>query len=93
MARKKPDPEPTVIDEPEQTIFDETIDYLIVLDAYASQRSITGMEQGYGVMNKNTGVIELRFGTYAEALSGLMVLQDKYDEYMVLYKRKMGMLN
>lgn len=81
------------LEQPRERELDETIDYLIIVENYASARSMTGMDQGYGILNKNTGVVELRFGAYSEALQGLMVCQDSYDKYMTIYKTKMGMLN
>lgn len=92
MSKKKP-PEPVKVDEPSEALLDETIDYIIIVETYSSQRSLTGTDQGYACLNKNTGVVELRFGAYSEALQGLMMLQDAYDKYYTEYKKKMGMLN
>lgn len=82
-------------DLPEQRLLDETIDYIIIIETYLSTqgRSLTGTEQGYAILNKQTGVVEMRFGTYGDALQGLMLCQSHYDEFMAAYKQKMGMLN
>lgn len=89
---KKP-PSEVAVEEPDERLLDETIDYIIIIETYPSQRSMTGTEQGYGVLNKMTGVVEMHFGAYGEALQGLMMAQDHLDKFMAVYKEKMGMLN
>lgn len=94
MPKAKKPPEP-VVDEYEERLLDETDSYIIIIETYASPqgRSLSGLEQGYGVLNKMTGVVEMRFGAYGEALQGLMMAQDHLDKFMAIYKAKMGMLN
>lgn len=80
--------------EPDERLLDETAEYIIIVETYTSNgRSLNGLEQGYGILNKMTGVVEMRFGAYGEALQGLMMAQDHYDKFMAAYKQKMGMLN
>lgn len=95
MSKKHAPPEEVKPEEPPERLLDETIDYIIIVETYYSQggRSLTGQEQGYAILNKNTGVVEMRWGCYSEALQGLMMLQEQYDKYMTIYKTKMGMLN
>jgi len=93
MSRKKPEPESAEVDEHEARLLDETAEYIIIVETYASPRSINGMDQGYGILNKMTGVVEMRFGNYGEALQGLLLCQSHYDKFMTEYKKQMGMLN
>lgn len=82
------------LNEPaDERLLDETIDYIIIIETYPSQHTTEGVDQRYGILNKNTGVVEMRWSCYSEALQGLLLLQEKYDEYMVVYKKKMGMLH
>lgn len=81
------------IDGPDERLCDETCDYIIFVETYPYSGTVTGMDQRYGILNKMTGVVELRFGTYGEALQGLLACQEHYDRFMIEYKRKMGMLN
>lgn len=92
MSKKNKKPEPEV-DEPKEILLDETCDYIITIETYPDQSSMTGGRQGYGCLNKMTGVVELRFGCYSEAIQGILMLQDQYDKHMAVYKQKMGMLN
>lgn len=92
------EPKPVVapeveVDEPSERLLDETEDYIIIVETYSSQRSMTGTDQGYGILNKHTGVVEMRWACYAEALQGLILLQDQMDKWMTAYKKRMGMLN
>jgi len=81
------------VDEPPERHLDETCDYIIVVETYWNQRSMDGRDQGYGILNKHTGVVEMRWACYSEALQGLMLLQENYDKYMTIYKKSQGMLN
>lgn len=91
MSKKVP--EPVEVAELDERLLDETVDYIIIVETYSSQRSMTGVDQGYGILNKMTGVVEMRFGVYGEALQGLLLAQDHHDKFMAEYKKKMGMLN
>ena len=84
---------PVEVDDPPERHLDETCDYLIIVETYSSQRSMTGTDQGYGILNKNTGVVEMRWACYSEALQGLMLCQESHDKYMAIYKRSQGMIN
>lgn len=82
------------LNEPaDERLLDESIDYLIIVETYGTPHTMTGTDQRYGILNKNTGVVEMRWNCYSEALQGMMLLQDQYDKHMTDYKRKMGMLN
>jgi len=94
MPKKPPkDAVERLSDPPEPRVFDATDDYEIVLEDYISQRSRTGVDTGYGIRNKRTGSIEMRFGAYAEALSWMMILQEKLNEQMVIFHQTQGKLN
>jgi hypothetical protein len=92
-SRKSKQPEREPIGPLEPRIFDATVDYEIILEEYRSDRSRTGMDTGYGIRNKRTGSVEMRFGAYAEAMSWMMILQSKLDEQMVLFHQTQGTLN
>ncbi len=81
------------VEEPSERQLDESCDYLIIIETYPSPMTQTGIDQRYAILNKNTGVVEMRWNCYSEALQGLMLLQDQFDKHMTEYKRKMGMLN
>lgn len=91
MSKKKT--EEVIVDEPSERLLDESVDYIIIIETYSSPNSMIGLDQRYGILNKNTGVVEMRWNLYSEALQGLMLLQDQYDKHMTAYKQKMGMLN
>lgn len=93
MSRAK-EKEPSLkVDEIDERLLDETVDYIIIIETYSSPNSMIGLDQRYGILNKNTGVVEMRWNLYSEALQGLMLLQDQYDKHMTAYKQKMGMIN
>lgn len=93
MAKRKQKESDAELPELQQPEYDQTIDYAIIVEHYQSQRSLTGQDSGYGILNKNTGVVEMRWSCYSEALQGLILCQETYDKYMTIYKQKMGMLN
>lgn len=93
MGKKPKLDEEVKVDEPVERLLDESCDYLIIIETFHSQMTLDGRDQRYAILNKNTGVVEMRWNCYSEALQGLMLLQDQYDKYQTLYKQKMGMLN
>lgn len=90
---KKPKLEVESPETPKELELEETADYVIIVEAFHSSRSVGGIDAGYGILNKHSGVVDLRFGNYAEALQGLIMLQEAYDKYMAEFKRKTGGLN
>lgn len=93
MAKLPKKEDGVTVDEPDERLLDETCDYIIIVETYSSQRSMTGVDQGYAILNKMTGVVEMRFAVYGEALQGLLLAQDHHDKFMAEYKKRMGMLN
>jgi hypothetical protein len=79
--------------EERELILEETNDFEIVIEQYVNQRSVTGVDLGYGIRNKRTGVIEMRWGAYAEALQGLMLLQESLDKFQSQFEAKQGKLH
>ena len=78
---------------PSVMTLEQTADYEIVVEWYASQRSLTGTEAGYAVRNRKTRVVEARFNAYAEALQGLPQIQENFDRFMGKFVRDRGGLN
>lgn len=76
------------LDQAPETVLDSTTDFEIFIEPHLSNRSLSGLDLGYGVRNKNTKVVEMRWGAYSEAIQGLMVLQENYDKYMSIYNKK-----
>lgn len=79
-------------EDPER-ILDQTTDFEIIVEAYLSNRSITGTDLGYGIRNKKTGVVEMRWGAYSEALQGLTMLQGALDRFQAEFVGKQKRLN
>lgn len=92
MSKKKA-PEEERIAEQRELSFDSTDGYEIIVEEYVNQRSPTGIDESYGIRNKRTGVIEMRWGAYSEALQGILVLQDSLDKYQAVFEKARGKLN
>jgi hypothetical protein len=77
-------PKKLVVEAPSEreVQLEQTQDFEIIIERYASPRSLTGADSGYGVRNKLTGVVELRFNAYSEALQALGILQSQLDLHM-----------
>lgn len=92
MSKKEKPPE-VAVSEPDERLLDETIDYIVIVEAFPSSMTLMGTDQRYGILNKQTGVVEMRFNCYSEAIQGLMLCQDSYDKWYTVYQKKMGMIN
>lgn len=78
------------LDEPPETIYDETEDYEIFVEIHLSNRSVSGLDTAYGIRHKRTGVVEMRWGGYAEALQGIVALQDHLDKCQYDFAKSRG---
>lgn len=93
MPKKKAPVEEAAIPEEREITFDQTNDFEIVVERYLSQRSVSGTDSGYGVRNKRTGVVEMRWGAYSEALQGLTLLQEALDKQQAAFEATHKRLN
>lgn len=92
MAKKQAPKEEQVAEERE-LVFDKTNDFEIIVERYLSQRSVSGTDSGYGIRNKRTGVVEMRWGAYSEALQGLTLLQEALDKQQGAFEATHKRLN
>lgn len=92
MSKRKA-PVEEQIQEEREIILDSTTDFEIVIEAYINPRSVTGTDMGYGIRNKRTQVVEMRWGAYSEALQGLQVLQESLDKFTAQFSKYNGKLN
>lgn len=92
MSKKKP-PLRGEIAEEREIVLDSTDGFEIIIEPYVNPRCLSGQDNGYGIRNKRTGVIEMRWGAYSEALQGLLMLQDSLDKFQGQFEKKTGKLH
>lgn len=78
------------LDEPNELVLDETENYEICVETCLSPRSVSGLDQNYAIRNKTTQVVEMRWGAYAEALQGILVLQQGLDKFQYEFAKATG---
>lgn len=93
MAKRKVPAKEETIPEERELPLDQTEGFEIVIERYVSPRSVSGEDLGYGVRNKKTGVTEMRWGAYSEALQGLMLLQNNLDRHLATFLASQKRLN
>lgn len=91
-ARKKASVEGQIAEEREITL-DQTEGFEIVIETFLSNRSSSGTDKGYGIRNKRTGVVEMRWGAYSEAIQGLAIAQENLDKHQSAFEKSTGRLN
>jgi hypothetical protein len=57
----------------------ETATYAIVIERVNSALALSGKDNCYSILNKETGVVEGRFGTLPEAMNYMSNVQEAYN--------------